>query len=422
MDYTESEVLQFVAENDVKFIRLAFCDIFGNIKNISIMPNELSRAFKTGISFDASRLPGMMDFGESDLFLFPDPATLKVLPWRPSHGRVVRLYCNICYPDGTPFEGDGRHQLCQAELRLKEKGYTAQIGTECEFYLFERDETGRPTNRPFDQAGYLDVAPLDKGENVRRDICLTLEKMDISPSASHHEKGPGQNEIHFNSAEPLRAADNFITFKSVVKTMASTNGLFASFMPMPLKGTAATGLHINITLEKSGVNAVKESFIAGILDHMAEMTVFLNPLTNSYARFGKGAPANISWSYKNLTNLLRVKKSSGGGTLLNLRSPDAAANPYLALCLILSAGLDGMKRALPLCPAAETPDAIQLSAHLPVDLKEAAEIAAVSPFIKSALPLRLIQFYTDRKLSEFEKQQASKDKDEFEHNAYFLTV
>ena len=425
MDYTASEVLQFTEENDVKFIRLAFCDFFGNMKNISIMPGELPRAFKTGISFDASRLLGMTDFIDTDLYLFPDPATLKVLPWRPSHGRVVRLFCDIRYPDGTPFEGDGRTLLRQVEQKLKKKGFTAQIGTECEFYLFERDDTGHPTTTPFDHASYLDVAPLDKGENVRRDICLTLEKMDISPSASHHEKGPGQNEIHFNSAAPLYAADNFITFKSVVKTMAASNGLFASFMPLPLKNEAASGLHINISLEKGGANAASESFIAGILDHAAEMTVFLNPLVNSYERFEKsasGAPVNISWSYKNLTSLLRVKKAPDGGTIINLRSPDAALNPYFALCLILSAGLDGITRSLSLCPPAETQEALENSARLPQSLKDAAEKALNAPFIGSVLPKRLIQVYTRCKITEFENMQTAEQSDTFCQSAYFLTV
>ena len=421
MDYTQSEVLQFVSENDVKFIRLAFCDIFGNMKNISIMPGELSRAFRTGISFDASRLLGMMDFMDTDLSLFPDPATLKVLPWRPSHGRVVRLFCDIRCSDGTPFLGDGRNLLRQTEQKLKKKGLTAQIGTECEFYLFERDDAGRPTSIPFDHAGYLDVAPLDKGENVRRDICLTLEKMGISPSASHHEKGPGQNEIHFNSAPPLLAADNFITFKSVVKTMAASNGLFASFLPLPLKNEAASGLHVNISLEKGGANAVSESFIAGVLSHAAEITVFLNPLTNSYERLGTGAPNDVSWSYKNLPSLLRVKKTPGG-TTVNLRSPDAASNPYWALCLILNAGLDGIARGLPLCPPAETQEAIGNSERLPLSLKDAAQAAADSLFISTVLPRQLVDFYTACKIKEFETMQAAESAEAFCQNAYFLTV
>lgn len=431
MDYTVSEVLQYVQENDVKFIRLAFCDIFGNIKNVSIMPGELARAFDTGVSFDASRLPGMMDFGESDLFLVPDPATLTVLPWRPSHGRVVRLFCGIRYPDGTPFPGDGRSLLKATQARLKEQGYAVQIGTECEFYLFERDDAGQPTTIPFDRAGYLDVAPLDKGENVRRDICLTLEKMGIAPSASHHEKGPGQNEIHFRAATPVRAADNFITFKSVVKTMAATNGLFASFMPMPLAQNAASGLHINMNMKKGGEDVFAEQtarrspardhFIAGILDHIAEITVFLNPLTNSYARFGKGAPANISWSRNNLTNLLRVKQGEFGGTL-NLRSPDSALNPYLALSLILNAGLDGISRSLPLCPPADTKDDIAAGACLPKTLKEAAETAQQSSFVRSVLPDKLTQFYLGHKIAEFEALMQAEDRSRYEHDAYFITI
>lgn len=433
MDYTEAEVLQFVEENDVKFIRLAFCDIFGNMKNVSIMPGELSCAFRSGVSFDASKAAGFMNIEEADLYLFPDPATLKVLPWRPSHGRVVRLYCDIKHADGSPFEGDGRYLLRSVEEKLKRKGYTAKIGTDSEFYLFLLDENGRPTLTPFDNAGYLDVAPQDKGENVRRDICLTLEKMGISPTASHHENGPGQNEIHFLSAAPLCAADNFITFKSAVKTLASTNGLFASFLPKPLSHAPASGLHINISLEKGGINvfsenpvqkdSVKDSFISGILAHISEMTVFLNPLTNSYVRFGDGgAPEFISWSSKNLSNLLRLKKGRGNGDVIDLRSPDAACNPYLALSLILSAGLEGIEKKEKLCPPADTIDEIERSIRLPQNLKEATDKAAGSKFLRSVLPDSMIDFYTAEKRKEFENFENAADKETFEHNAYLLTV
>ncbi|MFA9381097.1 MAG: glutamine synthetase family protein, partial [Acetanaerobacterium sp.] len=234
MQYTASDVIQFAKENDVKFIRLAFCDVFGTLKNLSIMLDELPRAFENGILFDASCVGGYGKMEETELFLFPDPTTLTVLPWRPQQGRVVRLFCDIRRPDGSPFAGDNREILRQAVAKAHELGLTCSIGTDCEFYLFEADENGNPTKKPHDRARFFDVAPLDCGENVRRDICLTLEEMDIKPESSHHEKGPGQNEIDFKSSTALRAADNFATFKSVVKAMAARNGLFASFMPKPI--------------------------------------------------------------------------------------------------------------------------------------------------------------------------------------------
>ena len=220
MGYTKKEVIRFVQENDVKFIRLAFCDIFGVQKNISIMPKELQKAFDDGIAFDASFINGFMNIERSDLFLFPDPSTMSILPWRPQTGRVVRFFCDIKYPDGKDFEGDGRKILIEKTNELQALGYQVEIGTECEFYLFQMDEFGTPTKIPYDEACYFDIAPKDKAENVRRDICLTLEQMGIMPETSHHQHGPGQNMIVYKASNPLTAADNLITFKSVVKTIA----------------------------------------------------------------------------------------------------------------------------------------------------------------------------------------------------------
>ena len=252
--YTFQEVMQYVMENDVKFIRLAFCDIFGTQKNISIMPRELSRAFREGISIDASSIRGFANANRSDLLLFPEPSTLSVLPWRPSQGRVVRFFCDIKYPDGTPFECDARQVLRQAQSDMKKLGYSVKIGTECEFYLLKQDEEGLPTKTPHDNASYMDIAPLDKGENVRRQICLTLEEMNLRPEASHHETGPGQNEIDFAYDSAVTAADNLITFRGVVKTMASVNGLYASFLPKIYRDHPGNGLHINLSLFQNGEN------------------------------------------------------------------------------------------------------------------------------------------------------------------------
>ena len=347
---TASEVLGFVKENDVKFIRLSFCDLFGMHKNISVIADELQSAFESGISFDAHAIRGFRDVTRSDLLLFPDPATLTVLPWRPGTGRVARFYCDIKNPDGSAFYHDGRGLLKQMIQRCAEMGYVCKIGAECEFYLFKTDDNGEPTDVTLDTGGYLDISPLDKAEDIRREICLTLEEMGIRPETSHHEQGPGQNEVDFQFSDALSCADNFQTFKSVVKAIAARNGLFASFMPKPVAGAAGSGLHVNLSLVQDGRNiftnadeghcGIAESFIAGILSRTPEITLFLNPLANSYERFGEfEAPKYVSWSHQNRSQLIRIPAASGEKVRMELRSPDPSLNPYLAFALILAAGL-----------------------------------------------------------------------------------
>ncbi|MBQ3639411.1 MAG: glutamine synthetase, partial [Clostridia bacterium] len=277
MKYSKEEVMQYVAEEDVKFIRLAFCDVFGKQKNISIMPDELPRAFEHGIAFDASAIAGFGDEAHSDLFLHPDPETLTWLPWRPEHGKVVRMFCSITDPDGKLFECDTRSLLKKAVEDAKKAGYTFSFGAEQEFYLFELDEKNMSTKIPYDQAGYMDIAPEDKGENVRREICLTLEQMGIRPESSHHEEGPGQNEIDFRYAEALAAADNVMTFQTVVKTVARRNGLFADFSAKPLAEAPGNGFHINCSVKPNDNLKDRERMVAGILEKAIPMTVFLNP-------------------------------------------------------------------------------------------------------------------------------------------------
>ncbi|MBQ5999773.1 MAG: glutamine synthetase, partial [Treponema sp.] len=280
MEYTESEILQYTAENDVKFIKLFFTDIFGTLRSLSIQPCELERAFKTGISFDASAVKGFLGVDRSDLFLVPDPSTLSVLPWRPQHGRVVRFYCNIRYPDGTPFEGDTRYILQKQCLEADKKGYEVKVGTECEFYLFQTDEKGNPTDIPHDNGGYCELAPTDRGENVRRDICITLEQMGIQPEVSHHEAGPGQHEVDFKCDTPVRAADNLATFKTIVRTVAARNGLYANFAPKPIENKPGNGLHINLSIYRDGKNLFEPNnmkseagyFLAGVMTHIREIT------------------------------------------------------------------------------------------------------------------------------------------------------
>ena len=439
MNTTEKEVLEFMLENDVKFVRLGFCDLFGMQKNISIMPEQLEYAFENGISFDAHAIAGFKDITESDLFLFPDPSTLTVLPWRPGPGRVVRFFCDIKNPDGTLFLHDSRYLLKKVLQRSENMGYICKVGAECEFYLFKTDENGDATDTTLDQGGYLDISPLDKGENIRREICLCLEEMGIEPEASLHEQGPGQNEIDFKFSDALTCADNILTFKSVVKAIAARNGLFASFMPKPLLNSAGNGMHINISLSKNGFNIFKnsedehskeaESFIAGILDKITEITLFLNSLTNSYERFGEfEAPRYVSWSHQNRSQLIRIPAAYGEKTRMELRSPDPALNPYLAFALILSAGLDGIEQDKslpnPIDLDLNTIDEDLASAlvSLPDSLKKAISTAHNSDFVKSILGEDLLEKYIAFKNAEVNALEQSLDKEKYYKEQYFQII
>lgn len=393
MLYTEQDVFDYIEQEDVKFIRLAFCDITGKQKNISIMPQELQRAFSQGISFDASAVAGFGDVVESDLLLFPIPSTLSVLPWRPSRGKVVRMFCKIRHPDGTPCQADSRYLLEQAVKDAQKEGISVQFGSEFEFYLFKTDENGEPTDQPFDHAGYMDVAPEDKGENVRREICLTLENMSISPESSHHEEGPGQNEIDFRYSDALTAADNAIHFQSVVKAVAVSNGLYADFSPKPIPGESGNGMHINMSVKSKSGADVMPAFMAGILAHIREMSFYLNPCQASYRRLGeKKAPRYVTWSPQNRSQLIRIPAAQGEYRRMELRSPDPTANPYIAYALLIRAGLDGIRKGLtppaPLNSNLYTADASVTSGLevLPGSLEEARAAAAESDFIRSALP------------------------------------
>lgn len=439
MNYTANEVLQFVQENDVKFIRLAFCDIFGTLKNIAIMAGELPRAMESGISFDASAVKGFMNASESDLLLFPDPSTLAVLPWRPQQGRVVRFYCDIRYPDGRPFEGDGRLLLKKAIDRAARMGFQCKIGSECEFYLFQTDADGNPTLKPYDNAGYLDVAPQDKGENIRREICLTLEEMGITPESSHHEQGPGQNEVDFHYNDALAAADDLISFKSVVKAVAARSGLYASFLPKPIKNASGSGLHVNMSLSQNGCNIFKtgngqhseqaESFIAGVLARTAEITAFLNPITNSYRRFGCfEAPKYITWSHQNRSQLIRIPAATGEYARMELRSPDPACNPYFVFALLMHAGLDGIEETVSL------PNPTDLNLYtaeksltdaiptLPENLGNAVELARTSGFVKKVIAPATLDKFLQYKEEEWKAYLESEDRIQLEENLYFPRI
>ena len=400
MKYTPDEVMQYVAEEDVKFVRMAFCDIYGRQRNVAIMAGELPRAFRHGIAFDASAVEGFRMDVRSDLFLRPDAATLKELPWRPQHGRVAHMFCNIVHPDGRPFAGDTRRLLFTAVEDAARLGYEFRFGTEMEFYLFRLDPEGNETRIPFDNAGYMEVAPEDKGENVRRDICLTLERMGIYPESSHHESGPGQNEIDFRYADPVSAADNAILFRSVVKTVAAQNGLWADFSPRPLPDHDGNGMHINVSAARHGKALEPRQLVPGLLHRIREMTRFLDPAESSYARLGLDkAPAYVSWAEENRSQLLRIPAAEGEYRRIELRSPDSNANPYLAFSLIIRACLEGLEKDLPLPEPAEL-DLLRAGpaeaggyARLPASLTEAAAIARESAFIRQWVPDQVREGY-----------------------------
>ena len=393
--YTESDVLDFVEEEDVKFIRLAFFDISGKQKNISIMPTELKRAFREGISFDASAILGFEEADKSDLFLQPDPATLAILPWRPTTGKVVRMFCNIKNPDGSPYKKDCRWILKKEIQRARnEFGLEVMIGSEVEFYLFKLDENGEPTKEPFDRASYMDIAPEDRGENIRREICFTLEQMGITPEASHHEEGPGQNEIDFRYSDALSAADNTATFKWIVRTKAASNGLYADFSPKPLADKAGSGMHINLScrnLKQEDKNDYMPFILGGILKHIEEITYYLNPSENSYERLGEcKAPKFICWGRENRSALIRLPASSQ--PRFEIRSPDPSCNPYLSYALVIAAALDGVKNKIMPPEAIEGnlfEKAGQLAAKdlkvLPDTIDSARSIAEKSDFVREVL-------------------------------------
>ncbi len=409
MYYTRDEVLDFIKEEDVKFIKLAFFDAFGIQKNISIMPDSLPAAFENGVSFDASAIAGFEGPEKSDLFLHPDPSTIAVLPWRPSHGRVVRMYCDIKYSGGKPYEKDCRNILRQAVQKAADYGMELMFGSEIEFYLFKLDEKGNPTKEPLDNAGYMDTSPKDKGENIRRNICFTLQEMGITLEASHHEEGPGQNEIDFRYSDALTAADDCSTFKWAVGSTAAVNGLYADFSPKPIGNASGNGFHINISahkLDRKNSNSCEPKdfipqIVAGLLRRIKEMTLFLNPSPESYIRLkgGHKAPDYICWGTANRSALIRIPETNGADCRIELRSPDPLANPYTAFALIINAACEGIKDGI-LPPEnisqnlnGEVKTGFKMPEKLPDTLEEAYKIAADSSFVKSIIPESFIDVF-----------------------------
>ncbi len=386
--YTVDEVMKYIEEEDVKFIRLAFRDAFGVQKNISIMPGQVKKAFEEGASFNARKIAGFEDCPYAYLFLKPDPTTMAILPWRPEIGRVMRMFCDVYTPDGEEYQAETRAMLKKAEQKAKEAGITFKFSSESEFYLFKKDDDGNPTKIPYDEAGYMDIAPADKCENVRREISLTMEQMGLVPVRSHHEHGPGQNEIDFYYGKPLLAADQMTTFKMVVCTIADRFGLIADFSPMPIKGKPGNGYHINIFAQDAEGNDVAVYAAAGIIEKIRDITLFLNPSDDSYTRFGMGgAPDKVAWSAAGDSELMYIETIQQK-TRAELRSPDASGNPYLVYALLIYAGLYGIENKLSL-PEEKDPK----GAFLPGSKKEAGELAQASDFVRSIVPEGMIRRY-----------------------------
>ncbi|MCD7946119.1 MAG: type I glutamate--ammonia ligase [Clostridiales bacterium] len=440
MSHTKEDILRIVREEDVKFVRMQFVDVFGELKNVAVMASQLEDALDNGVMIDGSSIEGFVRVNESDQFLRPDLDTFAIYPWRPSRGRVGRLLCDVYSADGTPFVGDPRGVLRRAVSRAAELGYTLNIGPECEFFLFQTDDRGRPTTETIDHVGYFDLGPLDQGEATRREICLSLEELGFTVEASHHEMAPGQHEVDFRYEEALHAADNLTTFKLAVKTIAQRNGLHATFMPKPLSDAPGSGLHINLSLHRDGKNLFcdpagvhglsKEaySFIAGMMAHIDAITAIANPLVNSYKRLtpGYSAPCYVCWSESNRSALIRIPAARGEHTRLEFRSPDPACNPYLTFAVCLAAGLDGVERGLT-PPAENTENVYRLSDHrrsalgiasLPANLKEAIDALRADQFILDVLGPHVSAAYLEGKTAEWDsyRRQVS----QWEHDQYLI--
>ena len=426
-NYSKEDIMRLAEEEDVEFIRLQFTDIFGNLKNVAVTVSQLEKALDNECMFDGYAIEGFARIEESDMYLYPDYSTMEVFPWRPQQGKVARLICDIHRPGGEPFEGDPRYILKKAVQEAADLGYTFKVGAECEFFLFHLDDNGMPTTITHEQAGYFDVGPMDFGENARRDMVLTLEDMGFVVEASHHDVAPAQHEINFRYDEALATADNIMTFKLAVKTIARRHGLHATFMPKPKYGVNGSGMHINMSLSKDGRNIFTDEkdklglsreayyFIGGIMKHMQAMTAITNPLVNSYKRLVSGyeAPVYIAWSDGcSKSRMIRVVRDQEAGVRIELRSPDSAANPYLALALCLQAGLDGIKHKIlpPVCADCAPSDRAEgcgdAVRELPDTLIEALQEMKGDPLIRAALGEYAYAKYSGLKKKEWDRYKA----------------
>ena len=423
--YTKEDIIRMVEEDGVDFIRMQFTDMFGTSKNVAITASQLERALDNQISIDGSSIEGFTRIHESDQYLHPDLDSYAILSWYESKGKVARLLCDVCNPDGSPFIGDPRGALKRILKKAADMGYTFNVGPECEFFLFQLDKDGKATTNTDDEAGYFDLGPIDHGDYTRREICLALEALGFEIEASHHECARGQHEIDFKYADALTAADNIITFKQTVKKIAHANNLHATFMPKPIYGEAGNGMHINMSLFKDGQNVFydengerrlsKEAyhFIAGLLTHVKAITAITNPLVNSYKRLVPGyeAPCYLAWSASNRSALIRIPSARGKATRVELRSPDPSCNPYLALAVCLAAGLDGIERGLE-PPEEITENIFDMDAatraangieDLPSSLEHALFALEADPLIQSVLGPHIYSQFMTGKRKEWEE-------------------
>ncbi|HOQ09431.1 MAG TPA: type I glutamate--ammonia ligase [Syntrophomonadaceae bacterium] len=422
----KESILRIAAENNVQFIRLQFTDILGVMKSISITIDQLEKALDGELMFDGSSIEGFVRIEESDMYLRPDPNTFLILPWNnsASAGKTARLICDIYDPDNKPFAGSPRYALKKVMEEAKEMGFTMYVGPEPEFFLFQLDEKGAPTLVTNDKAGYFDLPPVDKGEEARRDMVETLQRMGFEIEASHHEVAPGQHEIDFKYQEALTTADNIVTFRIVVRTVAQQHGLHATFMPKPIYGIAGSGMHLHVSLFKDGENAfydpqaedglsrVCRSFLAGVLKHAKAICAITSPTVNSYKRLVPGyeAPVYIAWSYRNRSPLIRIPARRGIGTRIELRSPDPTCNPYLGLAVVLKAGLDGIRSGLtPPPPVDQNIYEMDLATRkmnniesLPENLYEAINELRQDKLIQEALGEHIYSRFVLAKIKEWE--------------------
>lgn len=427
--YTKEDIWRMIEEEDVEFIRLQFTDIFGTLKNVAVTTSQLERVLNNEIMFDGASIEGFARVEQSDMFLRPDLDTFAIFPWRPQQGKVARFLCDIYRPDGAPFAGDPRHVLKRTVQEAAEMGYQMDVGPECEFFLFHTDDEGNPTTITHEKAGYFDVGPLDLGENARRDMILTLEDMGFVVEASHHEDAPAQHEIDFHYDEALKTADDIMTFKLAVKTIAKRHGLYASFMPKPKTGVNGSGMHINMSLARDGVNVFYDGqdcnhlskegywFIGGIMKHIAAITAITNPLVNSYKRLVPGyeAPVYIAWSMRNRSPLIRIPAQTGTTQRIELRSPDSATNPYLAIAVCLAAGLDGIRNQIE-PPASVEGNIFAMSEEerekagikcLPTSLAEAIDGLEQDALIREVLGEHISRKYIEAKKEEWKEYCAA---------------
>ena len=414
-NYTREEILQMVEEEDVEFIRLQFTDMFGAIKNIAVTARELPRALDNRCMINGEQIAGMDMEKGSDLYLSPILDTFAILPWRPQQGKVARMICDLYCPDGTPYKNSPRYILERVAKEAEQEGYTCYIDPECEFFLFHTDDNGMPTTVTHEKAGYLDMSPLDLGENARRDMVLTLEDMGMEVESSHHEAAPAQHEIDFSYGEVRDIADCIMTFKMAVRIVAKRHGLHATFMPKPKTEANGSGMHIQFSLIKNGENVFECAdrpgelsedayyFIGGLLAHSKEMALITNPLVNSYKRLvpGYDAPTELTWTENNQNSLVRIPVTRGDGIRVELRSPDASANPYVVLAVCLAAGLDGIKNKITPTKSSNLAAQDQQAEHLPSTLKEAIDYFESSSWVKEVLGEEFCRQYVAAKKNEW---------------------